>query len=312
MATPETDPTIYRLTDIETKEVSVVDRAANKRCFLIVKGASMTTKKGDPVVGDGKGGHTVTKETPAPGSAPTTPAKPETGTGGPTNEPVLALSPEAKASLIKRFEMAATRIAAIKALVAGATEQPGLVEVPAEIVTKVAELLFGIERGEVEKDANGQPIAKGLPQFSGARVSQLTAARDAINVLLESIAKPVAPAVDPEPAPTEVDVDDVVTKALAKALVPFETKLASGLEKIANVVAKHGEALGAQATQVAEIAKARQTPNAGVDDGRTDTNKGGDVDFEDEDNSPGWSHDMTQPDKYDVKKADPSVRFTKK
>src|SRR4051812_28595030 len=47
---------IYRLTDMEVEEVSMVDRAANKRKFLVVK------RDGDPmstqVQPDGKGGFT--------------------------------------------------------------------------------------------------------------------------------------------------------------------------------------------------------------------------------------------------------------
>ena len=57
--TTETDITIYRLTDMKVEEVSLVDRAANKRKFLIVKGASNMSQEVKP---DGKGGH-VTEPT---------------------------------------------------------------------------------------------------------------------------------------------------------------------------------------------------------------------------------------------------------
>lgn len=296
MAKPnENGPTIHRLTDIETEEVSIVDRAANLRTFLVVKGANaMPTTPGAPVTPDGNGGHTATPPTP-----PAAPAMP--------SEPVLNLSPEAKAELIKRCDAAANRITALKTLIAGATEVPGTVEVPATISAMFAELLTGISHGEVEK---GAPVAKGLPQFSTARVTQIQQARDALDALLGSITKPEAPATTP--APTEPDagavLDDAVTKAISKALASLELKLASGLDKITGVVAKHGEAIAIQNTKVTQIEKSsRPTPQSGMPEGeREGVNKNGD---EDDDNG-AWPTDMSNPDRHNVKTVDRDVRFT--
>src|SRR5688572_5393147 len=61
----------YRLTQIETEEVSLVDAAANGRKLLVVKrapsqGANMAVKQGAEVVEGANGGHQVVKsETPA-------------------------------------------------------------------------------------------------------------------------------------------------------------------------------------------------------------------------------------------------------
>lgn len=67
------DPSrIYRLSDMEVEEVSMVDRAANKKKFLVVKrdGDQMTTQ----VHPDGKGGFTTAGDTTKAGAPPVPPA----------------------------------------------------------------------------------------------------------------------------------------------------------------------------------------------------------------------------------------------
>lgn len=293
--TAKNDSTIYRLTEIDTEEVSIVDRAANQRKFLVVKGANMA-KAGSPVVPDGKGGHTTTEKDGAP--APTVPDA--TPTTPALNEPVLNLSPETKAELIKRLAAATSRIDALKAMIAGAVEVPGSVEVPSSISDLVAELLTGITHGEVAKGE----VAKGLPQFSAQRVAQIQAARSALDELLGSITKPAPtePEVPPEAAPT---VDEVVAKAVAKALGSIESKLAGGFEKIATVIAKHGEAIEKQAATVAVIEKSsRATPRSATPEG-----SGTQGATEDDDNAP-WPTDMSDPDKHSLAKTAPELRFT--
>lgn len=328
MATPDqtNEPTVYRLTDIDTEEVSIVDRAANQRKFLIVKGANMA-KAGAAVSSDGKGGHTATsKDAPATPPAPAAPAAAPApaapaaqapaaappaapaaapAAGGPAAEPKLQLSPEAKAELVKRFTAAAERLAALKAMLDGAAEVPGLVEVPAEIATKVAELLTGIAQGEVEK---GAPVAKGLPQFSSARTAQLQAAYDALGAVLGSVAKPVpAPAADPAAEPAG---EPAVDAEVAKAFASLEAKVAAGLEKIAGVVAKQGEAIAKQAGIVEAVQKgSRPTPRSGAPEGARESVE---KDDDDADAPGGWPADMSDPDKHDVSKVDPSLRFTVK
>lgn len=319
--------TIYRLSDIDTEEVSIVDAAANRRKFLVVKGANTMSKAGAPVVSDGKGGHTVAKETPAqpstgqpgaetpPAAAPQ--AAPETAPqGGPTTEPKLTLAPEAKAELLKRFAAATERLAALKALIDSAEEVPGLVEVPEEIASKVAELLTGIAQGEVQKNEGEQgatnvleSVAKGLPQFSTARVSQLQAAYDALGTVLGSIAPaPTEPETPPSTEAPPAEAGDVA-KAVAAALLPMEEKIAKGLEKIAAIVAQHDAAIQKQAGRVEAVEKAgRPTPRSGAPEGARETvgkDDGGEYD-----DGGAWPSDMADPDKHDVNKVDPSVRFT--
>jgi hypothetical protein len=68
MAAPTT---LFRLTDILTKEVSLVDRAANKRTFLLVKRDDMPTEIKPNAAG---GFDTVTPPAAAPAASPTAPA----------------------------------------------------------------------------------------------------------------------------------------------------------------------------------------------------------------------------------------------
>lgn len=306
----QTEPTIYRLTDIDTEEVSIVDAAANRRTFLVVKGANMPV--GAPVTSDGKGGHTIAKE-PTPGGAPAAPA-PAPGTpaptaepaaGGPTTEPKISLSPEAKAELAKRIATATERLTALKALIDGATETAGLVEIPSEVASKFAELLTGIAEGEpVEKGA----VAKGLPQFSGARVSALQAAYDALGAVLGSVKPAPADPVEPAETPPAESADAAVEKSITRAFAPLEAKLAKGLEGITALIAKHGEAIEKQAGRVVEIEKSsRPTPRSSGAEETVAKNDGG----EHEDGG-AWPADMADPDKHDVSKVDASVRFTTK
>ena len=122
--------------------------------------------------------------------------------------------------------------------------------------------------------------------------------------MLGSVAKPL-PDVTPTPdagAPT----DEEVAKAVSKALAPFEAKLAVGLEKIAQVVAKHGDAIAKQGARVEQVEKARPTPRSGNPEGDVETVNKGDDDIE----TGAWPADMSDPDKHDVKKVDPALRFT--
>lgn len=67
------DSVTHRLTDFQVKEVSLVDRAANKRQFLVTKrdGSGMSKK----LVADGRGGYTeIEKSDDAPAPAAAAPA----------------------------------------------------------------------------------------------------------------------------------------------------------------------------------------------------------------------------------------------
>jgi hypothetical protein len=301
---------VFRLTEIDTHEVSIVDAAANGRKFLIQKSKGVgTMKAGAQIVSDGKGGHTVSKDTPpapgapAPAAAPPAPAAP--AAGGPTAEPIIALSPEMKAELAKRVAAAEGRLTALKALLEKATETAGLVEIPAEISTMVGLILAGLAHGETTEKGE---VQKGLPQFSSSRTAQLVAARDALDAVISGVVKPAPVEPDPaaEPAPA---ADGEIAKAIAKALAPLEEKLAKALEKIATTVGLHGAAIEKQAGRVELVEKgSRPTPRSGAPDGSVEKSTGESDDATEPNGS--WPADMSDPDRHDVKKAKPDVRFT--
>jgi hypothetical protein len=324
---------VHRLTDIDVEEVSIVDRAANARKFIVVKndGSEDTmAKAGAPVKSDGKGGHTVEKETPppaaeqpavpaasAPPAAPAPAADPADALP-PMQEPKLQLSPEAKGELAKRVAAAKGRLEALEKMLGEAEEVQGLVEVPAEIVTKVSEILVGLAEGEkVEKSDAPALVLKGLPQFSSARVSQLQAARDALDALLGTVApKPAEPApAAPGAAPAEPVADDaaatvegIVAKAMKAALAPLEEKVAKGLLGIAAKVEIQGTAIAKQAERVEALDRGRGgSQSAPADAGdRTETSKSGE-----DDDGDAWPLDLADPDKHRVEKATSDVRFTR-
>jgi hypothetical protein len=321
---------VHRLKDIDVEEVSIVDRAANARKFLVVKsdgGGSEAdmAKAGAPVSSDGKGGHTVSKETPTPPAEGTPPSA--TGTAAPEpapaatppvpqmQEPKLQLSPEAKGELAKRITAAKGRLADLEKMLGDAEEVAGLVEVPAAVVTKVSEILVGLAEGEtVEKGASPAVVLKGLPQFSSARVGQLQAARDALDVLLGAVAPkpaeaaPAAPGAEP---PGEVDVqatvEGIVEKAVSKAFAPLDEKLAKGLLGITAALEQHGTTIAKQAARVDALDRGRGGSQAAPDAGdRTETAKAGE-----DDDGEAWPLDLAAPDKHAVEKAPKDVRFTR-
>lgn len=305
----KTEKTIYALTDMDIEEVSVVDRAANKRKFLIAKSKveSMTTKKGAPVVEDGNGGHTVSKETPPPPASTPAPTPTPEPAPTPTPEPTIKLSPEKKGEILKRIEVAAARLTAIKALIDEAEEVQGLLEIPEEIVLKFHELLGGISNGEVKKAEDGTTtqsdvvLAKGLPQFSSARLGQIQSAYEALGAVLGSVAKPEP---TPEPEPEVTDTTGEVTKAIAKALAPLEEKIAKGFGGIVETVSKHGVAIAKQGETLAALDRGRETPASGSSEGTP-------VVKNDEPDAGAWPMDMAEPDRHQVTTTKSESRFTR-
>jgi len=130
---------VYRLADMDVQEVSMVDRAANQRKFLVVKSlkaAPLAPETSTPP---------IVEPTPAP------PAPPAPGTGAPHVEPTLRIAPEIKDELTKRLLATLSGLEALRKMVDGAEVVQGLVEVPAEIVAAVTQILTVLSEGEVEK-----------------------------------------------------------------------------------------------------------------------------------------------------------------
>jgi hypothetical protein len=89
-----TAPKVFRLRDILTHEVSLVDRAANKRVFLLQK-----NEEGKPVESDGQGGFKTQEPTP-----PTDPQSPAQPTPEPPKDPAQPPAPPKEGEEPKKDE----------------------------------------------------------------------------------------------------------------------------------------------------------------------------------------------------------------
>lgn len=133
------EPKVYRLRDILTKEVSIVDRPANKRPFLLRKNDDAA------LVPDGKGGFVAAqpedkpadppadKPTPEPAPAPKPEDKPEDKPAAP-----VEVTEKLHASLVKAVEQ-------LSALARDVKPTKALSIDSAAIAEKVGEALDGIE-----------------------------------------------------------------------------------------------------------------------------------------------------------------------
>jgi uncharacterized coiled-coil protein SlyX len=360
---------VYRLTDIEVDEVSIVDRAANQKKFVMVKSATA----GAPVVPDGAGGLTTEGDVDKavwttayinnlpdssflyiePGGTKTdgktepkslrhfpvrdangnvdlphlrnalaripqsnvpqaakdkataeaqrmlaaaNKADPQVDRGtepptgneppGPQTEPTIRLSPEAKAELTERLATASKRLGAISKVVEGAETVAGLVEIPADLIMKIGELLTGIEQGALAK---AEAVAKGLPQFSSSRVGALTAARDALNDLLGQ----VAPKPAEEPPAAQPPALPQFGEEFEKRLSALEGQIAKAIGGLTTIVAKQGEAITKQAQRVESIDRGVKQPNgseavATAPVTKTERDEDWDLDMA----SPGWGRKL--------------------
>lgn len=275
------DAQVFRLTDIEVEEVSIVDRAANKRKFLV-------TKADPPAAPAPSAAPAVPAPTPAPAPAPDP---------GPKTEPTMRLSPEMKAELVKRIATALERVQALGTLIGGAEEVAGMLEIPAELVTKVAELVSGISDGDVAK---GELVIKGLPQFSSTRLTQLREAYTSLGAILDQVTPAPPPPSAPDPAPTPAAEDD----GLSKKLASLEEAVAKGLLQVATLVGKQGEAIAKQASRIDAIDaidRGRPTTNSEPVEGDP-VRKESDEDDDDGGSTGGrWPSDMASKDASKIK-----------
>ena len=267
-----------RLTGMKVHEVSIVDRPANKRNFLIVKSD-------------------VTKDVPP---APGAPAAPSPG---------VQVSPEYKAEVVALINKAIEKIQDISKMVEAAQETPGAAPAPelAAAIKELGALFGGVPQAPPVAPPVAHPAAKaadgvekaGKP-ISAARLQQLQSAHALLSELLEGVApkeEDASGTATPEetPAAKSASVPAAVTPAsaeLADLKVAFGT-VVEQMEKLAGV-------LVAQQKQVAEITKSRGQSRQGDDDAPLPIKKG------DSDDDSAWpAFDMnariakrdTQPDK---------------
>jgi hypothetical protein len=199
MTTPmnKADDGVHRLVDMVVEEVSLVDRAANKHRFLIVK-------RDDAMDDDNT--TDITTDDASPLAAPT--AKLDDGTA-------LGAALSALESLTGLVELLGSL---------GADQADARLAELAEELRAVAEALLARNAGDDEdvearaKGADGEPAAPS--DFAG----NVTAAKQALARLAELAAKVPAAKTEPtEPAPAPATTTPNVTESLAKLADSFRS-----------------------------------------------------------------------------------------
>lgn len=269
-ATPTTTAAAtHRLTDISVEEISIVDRAANKRKYLMVKNADGTT---DVVkTGVAKDGPPPAPQAPAPPQPPTTPA-PAT----------LTISPELKAQVLGILKAAQEQIGVISKVLEGSSETPGAAP-PKELMDALAQLAKTLTPPTTAAPATppapaphaAPPAAppaigkvdaeKAGKKISASTLAQLTAAHTTIGSLIaeaqapettdpttETAAPPATPPADP--AEKATPQPPAAPPVAAPAVAP---ELQKQIETMADTVNKMAVLFQAQAKQLEDLRKSR-------------------------------------------------------
>lgn len=246
----EEDPNqVFRLTDITTREVSLVDRGANGHRFLLIKRSDEMSTKGQKVV-TGENGELGTEGDPPP-PAP----EPET----------LSLTKAAKESLLDGVKKAVAALAVLQASLEKAAEvEEG--EVPEEVgkaIAGAATLLVEAFPGE-EADVDVEKVGRKMRR---AQMRRLENALKTFADLLKELGgeEPDAEKDKKDEAKKNAEnaqsVQDAITGAVAKALE-------DGLGPVVETMKSIQDGVSANARKVEELGKAsggsRQPAN--VDD----------------------------------------------
>lgn len=303
MSNSEENPKqVFRLTDMSVEEVSVVDRAANRRKFLVVKregdmaiGAKVTTNS------DG----TLTAALPPAN----TPSATESAPAAPTETEAAAkgISPEAKQAFSTVVEGALEGLAKAKQLLASGGSTEGVLDAVVKVADDLADSVFaflGIEgdgsnagltapadepdapagmgkrlevrraKRVVAKDA-GEKTANAIVAKYGAKMSKerLDRFQTALQVFQELLAD-VMPKVDTDKAKGEMSAGIAEQKpgekpatqptTAKKGIDPAAQKL---LNQAAATIKKQAEQLGAlrNTTQASNSAEVEVTKSRGQD-----------------------------------------------
>lgn len=178
----------HRLTGISVNEISIVDRAANKRKYLVVKrdGVLHVEKDFPPPHGGPQ------QQAPAPPVPPTAPAP-----------PTLRISPELKTKVIGILKTAQERIGVIAKVVEGSSETPGAAP-PQELMDALSQLaqLFAPAAAPPAQPTAAAPAAAAPPagppamkdatekagrKLSAARLAQLNSVRATLDALISDV-----------------------------------------------------------------------------------------------------------------------------
>lgn len=185
------DSVTHRLTDIQVKEVSLVDRAANKRQFLVTKrdGSGMSKK----LVADGRGGYTeIEKSDDAPAPAAAAPAAVAPVTAPVATAPAAApaaVTDTEKADTIAKMGAVAERLLTVAKAYRDSGEVPpeNFVEEVASMLELIPVLKRRMGKGRMDKFEKGlKDLTDLLTELKGEETETTKGAAP--------VAAPVAPA----------------------------------------------------------------------------------------------------------------------
>lgn len=264
-AAPEGDTTpTNRLTDITVNEVSIVDRAANKRSFLVVKDAA----PGQP---------------PVPAPAPAVPPAP--GTPPPASS--LKLSPEVKTQVVGLLQKAMEKISLISKALEGAVEAPGAV-MPPELTTALASVgdLFDAVSPAAPPVAAPAPAHAAPPvvpaqkdetekagrKISSARQKLLNDAKTALDAVLADVSE----STEEEAPKTETEKSGSTETVVAPAPSAEIVEIKAALTTLGDVIGKMTKVFEAQNKSLEALSKSKGSSNQ-VDLDKETVKKGAEV-----------------------------------
>lgn len=260
----------HRLTGISVKEVSIVDRAANKRKYLLVKEEEQKTDAA------AKGDEDASKAVPgSPAQPPAAPAPP----GPPTTPqpPTLRISPELKAKIAGVLKTVQERVGVISKVLEGSSETPGAAA-PPELMTALNELAQMItQAGAPAAPAPGQPAPPAAPpaaaktegdsaegtekagrKISADRLQQLNNIQASIAALISDVSA-TEPAGTTETAAASSGGTEPAAAGTEKSTTPSPeiVALQSAVTSIADNMANMMKVFEQQNARIAELSKSR-------------------------------------------------------
>ena len=278
----EQEGDVHRLRDIVVEEVSLVDRAANKRRFLVVKrsdamhgesdenGVEKAKKKPaseDEPIDEAKAKKSPQDEEPEDAAADADPAvcqPPDADAKAkPKRKADVALPADLKESLLSTLTEAMERLMALAQQIKDASEPDGEADnaaLPDDLgaeIEAIAELLGEATAKRKKKtskaEAAGTEVAKGGSRMAKDRLDRFQKAM----ALLSDILKEITRTNEDPPAPTAGAAEASVQKrepALGPSEVPGLKELVAGITALTSVMKRQEEELG-------RVRQARGTSN---------------------------------------------------
>lgn len=286
MSTAKQDDTIHRLLDIVVEEVSLVDRAANKHRFLIVK-------RSDPM----EENHADKAKTPdgeAVETAKQTPPENDTGDLAEKADGMAGDSPMLEAA-VEALERLTETVETLGALAEG--------EVRPKIAELAAELRALADRLAVSAGAEAAPAPPADSADLGVAIESVRATLQRVGSLIDASKATAKPKSPPDATTDEEKSKDKNEKrdpapGDVTASPPQDDPLRKDLSGLTDSVRKLVEALKEQAQRLSKLEKRFGLPNSAP--AREEGNRPEDEDV-------GWPMDLNRP--FDRENVDKAVSF---